>query len=152
MLVLFEEGFHNGVSSAVGSTDALCVTWAFEPEPTPPAITNRSLRRTIVSNMPFWRAFNGWVTPNGPTPPVRLLRHGLQAAYSRTKCGVDGTVQCRAGLRSPSSRIDWDSKVVTQTLKTLVVNSFISWCFHPSRCGGGDVGSSFADWTISGKI
>lgn len=74
--------------------------------------------------------------------PVRISRHDLQVVYSKSKCCVDGAAQFRAGLRSLTSRFDWESTVVAQTLQILVVNSFLAWSsitLDRSRAGEGAV-------------
>lgn len=90
--------------------------------------------------MRIWKTLHAHVRTNEPLPPVRIFRHGLQVLYSKTKFGVDGAAQFRAGLNSPTSRLDWESKVVTQALKTLVVNSFLAWRFHRFDTSGGAAG------------
>lgn len=91
----------------------------------------------MKSHFVFWKTLNDHVMVNGPLPPVKVFRQVMQAFYSRTKCGVDGSAQYRSVLRSATSHLRWESKMVTQTLKKLTMNAFISWRmwkFH-SHCG-----------------
>lgn len=81
MLVLFEDGFHGTISSALGSTVSPYVTWEFDPNPVPPPIANRSQKRTITSNLALWTVINRCVTSNGPMTPVRLFIQDQQVDY-----------------------------------------------------------------------
>lgn len=70
---------------------------------------------------------NRWVTLNGPMRLEGQLILDLQLVYSKAKCGVDGSEKLRAKLRSQPSPFDWEWKAVTQTLKILLINSFLAW-------------------------
>lgn len=122
MLVQFDDGFNDAIYSALWCTVSQCVTWAFSTSPSPPAIATSPQRKTILSKLPLLKSLNGHVARYRPIQPVRLFRHGLRVFYYKSKCGVDGAAEFRASLRFPTSRFDWESKVVTQTLKTLIVN------------------------------
>ena len=105
-----------------------CVAWAQEESMSMPSIQDAELSKVIYSRLPFWRLVNSYVLENSAFyPPVKLFRHGVQTLYSKTKGGVDGSAQARAILRSPTSSLKWEQKVVTQTLKTLAVNAFVAW-------------------------
>jgi hypothetical protein len=60
-------------------------------------------------------------------PPMRLFIYRIQSIFSRINGVVDGSAQARAILKSPTSSFKWKQKIVSQTLKTLSVNAFISW-------------------------
>lgn len=50
--------------------------------------------------------------------------------HSKTKGGVDGSNRYLAVSRSPSSVLPWEQKLVTQTIKSFLTNSFILWWFN----------------------
>jgi hypothetical protein len=105
-----------------------CVEWTHEQDPVIPDIQDAELKKEIGNRLKFWRLVNGYVLENGPFyPPVKLFRHGVQSLYSKTKGGVDGSAEARAILRCSTSAMKCEQKIVTQTLKTLAVNSFIAW-------------------------
>jgi hypothetical protein len=104
------------------------VIWAHSEGEEVPQTADMELRKIALSRIPFWRLVDKHVHERDAFyPPVRLFRHGIQSIYSRTKGGVDGSAQARAILRSPTSSFKWEQKIVSQTLKTLSVNAFISW-------------------------
>lgn len=103
------------------------VSWAHEQNPKPPAFTEPSTARTLKSRLPFWMMVNNYVKDNDALPPLKTFRHASQSLYSKTKGGVDGSAQARAILRSSTSSLKWEQKVVSQTIKTLAINAFIAW-------------------------
>lgn len=84
-------------------------------------------KQEILSRLPFWQVINKRVMTVGVLPPVKVFKHATQSIYSKTKGGVDGATQARAILRSPTSHLKWEQKIVSQVLKTLAVNSFVGW-------------------------
>lgn len=139
MVARFPDSVLEGITGSLSRTVAPCVSCAHYGGVVVPEIDSRSQRRTVLSNLPIWKTVPNYVRSNGAMPSVRIFRHGLQFMYSKTKCGVDGAAQFRAGLRSSTSRFDWESKIVSQTLKTLILNSFIPWrVLRMDDVGGGD--------------
>jgi hypothetical protein len=93
----------------------------------PPSISYQYVLKSIKSRLAFWKLIDSHVKENTPFPPLNLFRHGCQAFYAKTKGGVDGSAQARAIFRSTTSSFKWEPKIMSQTLKTLTVNAFISW-------------------------
>lgn len=89
-------------------------------------IANQAQRCSIVSNVMVWKIRDTQVSSNRPLEPVGILPHDLQVFHSKRKGSVDGTVQSRASVHSPTSLSDWESKAVTQKLKNIVPNPFLS--------------------------
>lgn len=104
-----------------------CLRWAHTQQWTVPRFCSDNEKRTIMSQRSLWIPVNGHVLSKGPLPPVKVFRHGLQVLYSKTKGGVDGVTQYRSIMRSSTTTMGWEQKLVTQTLKTLLINSFIAW-------------------------
>lgn len=102
-----------------------------------------SQRRTVLANLPIWMTGTTCAENIGAMKPVRLFRQGLKVLYSETICGVDGAAKFRPGLQSSSSRIEWESNIVTQTLNTLIVNSYLAWRFLRMGDVGGGNGTEF---------
>ena len=109
------------------------VSWAHEQDPQPPSFTDTITRRALKSRLPFWLMVNNFVNEKGPFPPLKLFKHASQSLYSKTKGGVDGSAQARAILRSSTPSFKWEQKIVSQTIKTLAVNSFIAWRMTQKR-------------------
>lgn len=107
--------------------------WAYEPEPSLPQFVTGRTKTILKSILPMWRATDQHVKDNNPFVPLKLLKHGTQSFYSKTKGGVDGSAQARAMLRSPSASFKWEQKIVGQTFKTLFVNAFIAYRMHERR-------------------
>lgn len=103
------------------------VAWAHEGDPKVPLFADRDSRISIEEHLPFWRTINGHVKEKGPFPPLKLFKHGSQSLYSKTKGGVDGSAQARSILRCSTSSLQWEQKLVSQTLKSIAVNAFIAW-------------------------
>jgi YqaJ-like viral recombinase domain len=111
-----------------------CVDWAYEDFLDMPLDNDSDLNKLLKSRLPFWKLVNSYVLEKGPFyPPLKLFRHGVQTLYSKTKGGVDGSAQARSILRSATSSLKWEQKVVTQTIKTLAVNSFVAWRMRQKR-------------------
>lgn len=92
-----------------------------------PTFADTNTRKTLQTYHPFWTILNETIKSQDAFLPVRLFKHGIQSLYSKTKGGVDGSAQARAILRSSTSTLKWEQKIVSQTFKTLAVNSFIAW-------------------------
>jgi hypothetical protein len=60
-------------------------------------------------------------------PPVKFFKHMIQSLYSKTKGCVDGSAQARAIIRSTTISPQWEQNFVTQTFKTLAVNSIVAY-------------------------
>ena len=93
----------------------------------PPVLADTTTKLLLRSKKPFWMVINNDVKQHGPLPPIKVFKHGIQSLYSKTKGGVDGSAQARAILRSPTSSLRWEQKLVIQTIKTLAVNAFTSY-------------------------
>lgn len=111
------------------------VAWAHSDVPTIPPFADSQTKKALKTHLEFWRAVNLYVKTSHAFPPLKLFKHGTQSFYSKTKGGVDGSAQARAVLRSPTSSLQWEQKIVTQTLKTIFINAFIAWrmCQKRSR-------------------
>lgn len=85
-----------------------------------------SLKKTDVFYIPSWTFKNSNFMWNWSFPTVKLFKHGLQAIYSK-KGVVEFATQFRAFMRyhNPHLKIKYESQLVTQTNKILVVNCFI---------------------------
>ena len=111
------------------------VSWAHEQDRQPPSFSDTTTRRALKPRLPFWLMVNNFVNEKGPFPPLKLFKHASQSLYSKTKSGVDGSAQSRAFLRSSTSSFKWEQKIVSQTIKTLTVNSFIAWRMTQKTAG-----------------
>ncbi|PXF43989.1 hypothetical protein BWQ96_06222 [Gracilariopsis chorda] len=120
--------------SALNAIALPVVSWAHQPGPLQiPSFSDTETTKVLQSRFQFWSLVNNYVTQNDAFPPLKLFKHASQSLYSRTKGGVDGSTRARAILRSSTSAMKWEQKVVTQTLKTLSVNAFISWRMSQKR-------------------
>lgn len=104
-----------------------CFSWIHDATVVYPSFVKSDTRRLIKSRLPLWKLINEHVYEKGPLPPLKLFKHSVQSFYSKLKCGVDGSAQARAVLRSQTSCLAWEQKIVCQTFKTLVVNAFIGY-------------------------
>jgi hypothetical protein len=110
------------------------VDWAYEDFLDMPLATDSHLTKLLKSRLPFWKLVNSYVLEKGPFyPPLKLFLHGVQTLYSKTKGGVDGSTQDRSIIRSATSSLKWEQKVVTKTIKTLTVNSSVAWRMRQKR-------------------
>lgn len=109
------------------STCDQIVKWIHVTPLVPPTFLSSASKKTIEKELKFWTALNTKVIQQGPMEPVKLFRHGTQMMYSKLKGGVDGATQFRAILRSSSTSVGWEQKIVMQTFKNLFVNSFVAW-------------------------
>lgn len=98
-----------------------------------PAYYRPSDKNAVQTHLSFWKIVNDKIKRDGPLPPVKIFKHGCQSVYSKTKGGVDGSAQMRSILRSSTSHLKWEQKIVTQVIKTVLVNSFISWRIYEQR-------------------
>jgi hypothetical protein len=118
-------------AAALTSVGRTVVSWAHESTDTPsstiPAFADAGTAAILKSRIHFWKVVDEYLIRKGPLPPIKVFKHGTQSIYSKTKGGVDGSAQARAVLRSSTSSLHWEQKIVTQTLKTLAVNAFISY-------------------------
>ncbi len=106
---------------------SVAVRWAHVMPSENPQFLSASFATSLKTKHQYWKSVNDFVMNRHAFPPLKLFKHGTQCLYSRTKGGIDGSAQARAILRSPTSSLKWEQKVVTQTMKTLAVNAFISW-------------------------
>ena len=127
VVILFDEHIIGIAKNALGDIVTKCVRWAHSADWVIPDFSKEEQTEKFQTNKAFWVALNNHVTLNGPLAPVLDFRSGIQAFYSKLKCGVDGTTQFRAVLRAPTATLRWEQKMVTQTLKTLLTNGFICW-------------------------
>lgn len=65
----------------------------------------------------FWRTINNRVLGGEPLPPMKLFRNVLQDVFRKTEGDGGGALQFRALMRSHTSNLKWESKLVTQTIK-----------------------------------
>lgn len=75
--------------------------------------------------MYMWRILNAAVDEKGAFQSINRFRHGSQVLYNKNFVGVDGALQSKAMLRGPCTHQGWTGKVVTQGMKSLIVNEFI---------------------------
>lgn len=118
---------------ALRSVTQRTLNWVYEYSATIPSFVDKAQLQVVSSRLEFWKKVYNYVSKNGPFRPLKLFKHSVQSFYSKTKAGVDGATQQRALLRSPSSHFAWEQKLLTQTLKCLVVNAFISWRMYERR-------------------
>ena len=109
------------------------VSWAHEDSQILPPFAPAATKKLIKHHLPFWTTINKTVRQRGAFPPIKRFKHGIQSLYSNTKGGLDGSAQARAVLRSSTSSLRWEQKLVTQTFKTLRVNAFIAWRMSVKR-------------------
>lgn len=74
----------------------------------------------------FWYMVNKHVKFEGPFVPLNIFKRATQSVYSKTKSGVDGATHQRAIICSSTSHFQWEHKLVSQIVKTVSVNSFLS--------------------------
>lgn len=103
------------------------LSWCGDHATLPEGIEDNQTKYVLENPLDFWKLLNRRVMMEGPFLPLKLFKHATQSFYSKTKGGVDGSTQQRAILRSPSSHLKWEQKIVSQVFKTLAVNSFIAW-------------------------
>lgn len=128
-----------------------------------PTFTGTTDVATMKPRLPFWSALERHVMRKGPVRPFRLSRHGIQAVYSRTNCGVDCATEFRSDMNSSSTTPGWEQKLLTFFFNMLLVNSYNAWLLlsnenHLKSTGAlGSVDkfrnrvnktSSFADYSI----
>jgi hypothetical protein len=87
-----------------------------------PTCFPREYRIAAETHLPLWKTFMALPLP---VPPVRVIKSGVQVLYSVLKAGVDGATQYISYLRDPKIRYDYDQKVVTDGLFSLVTNAII---------------------------
>lgn len=87
--------------------------------------------RIFRSHRSVWQILNCHVLSNGPTKPSKLMRSACQVFYSKLKGGVDEVTQLRSILRSSTCAPQWEFKFVLQVMKTIIINSFLTWTFMP---------------------
>lgn len=109
--------------------DACCdvIDWLHSDSVHFPSFVGRELRTVIQSRLQLWKLVNKRVLEQFPFRPLKLIKHGCQSWYSATKCGVDQTAQARAVLRSSTSALPWEQKMVIQVLKSVAVNAHVGW-------------------------
>ena len=109
------------------------IAWAHEQSSTIPTFISAEHREVVKSNLQFWNVVNRYVKANGPFQPLKLFKHAEQSFYSKTNGGVDGATQQRAVMRSSTSHLQCEQKLVSQVLKTLSVNAFVAWRIFERR-------------------
>lgn len=105
----------------------LFMVWAYNSPIAIPNFIEHGKREVITTRHKFWWIIENHVNKNGPFAPLKLFKHAAQSFYSKMKGGVDSARQHRAILRSGPSHFKWEQKIVSQTIKNVVFNSFISW-------------------------
>lgn len=139
------------------------LSWAYTNGWEVPVFADAVTMKVCQSRLSILKEVEKYVGANQPMRPVRLVRHGLQAAYSRTKRGVDCAAQYRPELDSSGASLGWEQKLFVYFFNTILVNSFTSWCLlcnehllqtrdvfeSLDRCRGRiNRTSSFADYTL----
>lgn len=111
------------------------ISWAHTDSPQIPAFADAESKRMMKTHFGFWRTVDAYVHTHDT--PLKRFKHAAQSFYSKTKGGIDGSAQARAILRSSTSALSWEQKLVTQTLKTLLINAFkriiITWRISERR-------------------
>lgn len=100
------------------------VQWAHNFLDTPIANSEED-RSILLSKLPFLRVLNYHYMRNGAWSPVKRLTRNVQQYEENFYCAT----QFIAFIISHTSHLKWESKLVAQTIKTLVVNGFISCLF-----------------------
>ena len=118
---------------ALRAKASAAVSWAYEEHLIPPSFVDSATKKLLKDRLVFWKLVNDYVKEKGAFPPLKLFKHGAQSLYSKTKGGIDGSAQARAVLRSSTSSLRWEQKIVCQTMKTLAVNAFIAWRMSEKR-------------------
>lgn len=109
------------------------VRWAHEPDGSIPSFVAVQEREVVRTRWEFWKVVNDHVKSKGPFRPLKVFKHAMQSFYSKTKGGVDGATQQRAILRSSTSHLAWEQKLVSQVLKTVSLNAFFAWRIFERR-------------------
>ena len=120
----------NAFELALAPNTRALASWAHEflaADLVPLSFADAQTEVLLQDKLSFWRAINEDIKEKRPMPPIKVFKHGIQSLYSKTKGGVDGTAQARAVMRSSTSSLRWEQKLVIQTLKTLAVNAFTSY-------------------------
>lgn len=58
---------------------------------------------------------------------MKLFKNVSQFVYSKTKGSIDGSTPNKAIVRSSTSSLKWERKLILQTLKTLSVHVFVTY-------------------------
>lgn len=118
--------FDLGLSTMVSMAKPL-VDWDYANPPTLPGYVDKACKDLILSKRKFWLIEDNYVTKNGCFPPLKLFKQAAQSFYSKVKAGVEGTTQKRAVLRSSTSHLIWEQKIVSQTIEFAAINAYFAW-------------------------
>ena len=77
-----------------------------------------------------WFYFNNCVNEKGPSIPLKVIRHGSQVYCSKVKTGVDGLSKQAAIIRSPTIKLDFEKKYLSNNLSKIFHNAHIAWKIH----------------------
>lgn len=113
--------------TALENSAGPAVSWAHQLGQRMPSFADAATKKLLKNHLNFWNLINNYANNNHPFPPLKLFKHGAQSFYSKTKGGVDGSAQARAVLRSATTSLKWEQKLVSQTFKTVAINAFIGW-------------------------
>lgn len=100
------------------------IAWAHAQTTRVPDCAEDVTSERLCLRMHFWKELDKHVHDSGPMCPVSLFCHGLQAAYSRTKGGLDCAAQSTSELNCSGMSPGFKQKVTIFFMKTLLVNSF----------------------------
>jgi hypothetical protein len=88
--------------------------------------TDSKEREIITSHWWLWDLLRRKAMADGPLPPIRTFRYGLQVLYNKAKTGVDGLTQGTNGFRSQTMKLKWEQNVATKCLRRAYHGSFIA--------------------------
>lgn len=133
VLVLFPRDFLVTCHRSLHILVLPVLTWAHEPPHEIPSFVPRAKLPSAHSRFSLWHVVNSRERSSGRFPPLNLFKHCAQTFYSKTKTDVDGVTQLRAILRSPTSSLQWEEKLVCEILKTVELNVFIAHQMYERR-------------------
>lgn len=89
VLIIVDDVQLSLASSAIESQLNLCLRWAHEEPWEIPSFASPYWKEIYQSHQPIWKVLHNHINIHGPLRPLRLIRNGCQALYSKLKCGVD---------------------------------------------------------------
>ena len=91
-----------------------------------PKFASKESKSQMKKKLNEWFYFNNHVNENGPSLPLKVIRHGSQVYCSKVKTGVDGLSKQAAIIRSPTIKLDFEKKF----LVTICQNYFTMLTLH----------------------
>ena len=98
-----------------------------------PDFASKDSRMQIKNNTDQWFYFNECVKSRGPCEPLKSILHGSQVHCSKIKTGVDGSSKQSSIIRSPTTKLDFEKKCVSNNLAKLFHNSHVAWKINEMR-------------------